>query len=423
MNSRNAIEKSVFAIVALVLSGAVWRVISSGNEGGTEGDVRTQVLLAVLYLAIAVFAMLQFHKTMQAFFRNPALLALLLLACASPVWAEASDLASRRALALVGTTLFGVVLATRYSFEEQLKILRWAFRIGAISTLLLGIGSPGRVFSAVGGGGGVRGVFPHKNILGGAMALAFLVEWYLKEKGMRGKFFRLVSLTAFGVLLLASDSLTSILTIVAALGVTWVFRVVYTRLQIPLPAIVICVIAVTLCMALVGVETGDVLGLMGRSSDITGRTQLWQAVGQTILERPLLGFGFSSFWNGASSSSVVVEHQIRWAPVYSHNGYLEIALSLGLLGLLLVAWMSASGLKRAWRQAKEGESHLDSWPLALFLFVAIHNMAECTIAWQNCLEWGVCVATIVGSDPRVRVSFEEQEEAQEPVHAGEPECV
>ncbi len=422
MNSRSAIEKSVFAIMALILSGAVWRVISGGNDGGTDGDQRTQVLLAVMYAAVVVLVVLQFRKSIQSFSRNPALLGLLLLACASPLWAEASDLVSRRALALVGTTLFGVALAARYSFEEQLKILRWAFRFGALATVMLGIGSPSRALSAAGGGGGIRGVFPHKNILGGAMALAFLVEWYLREQGIREKIVRIISLTAYAVLLVASDSLTSIVTLVAALAATWVFRVLYVRLQIPFAALVFFVLAVVGSVFLVGIEAGDVMGLMGRSSDMTGRTELWSAVGQTILQRPLLGFGFSGFWKGASSSSTLIENQIRWTPTYSHNGYLEIALSLGILGLLFVAWMLASGLKRAWHQAKEGESHLDSWPLALFLFVAIHNVAECTIAWQNCLEWGVCVATIISSDPRVRMAFEEQEVAEDFVHEAEPEC-
>lgn len=422
MNSRSAIEKSVFAIMALILSGAVWRVISGGNDGGIDGDQRTQVLLAVMYAVVIVLAVIQFRKTIQSFSRNPSLLGLLLLACASPLWAEASDLVSRRALALVGTTLFGVALATRFSLEEQLKILRWAFRIGALATVMLGIGSPSRALSAVGGGGGIRGVFPHKNILGGAMALAFLVEWYLREQGIREKIVRIASLTAYAVLLVASDSLTSIVTLVAALAATWAFRVLYARLQIPLAALAIFVLAVVGSVSLVGIEAGDVMGLMGRSSDMTGRTELWSAVGQTILQRPLLGFGFSGFWKGASSSSTLIENQIRWTPTYSHNGYLEIALSLGILGLLFVAWMLASGLKRAWRQAKEGESYLDSWPLALFLFVAIHNVAECTIAWQNCLEWGVCVATIIGSDPRVRMAFEEREVAEGFVHEAEPEC-
>jgi len=422
MNSGRAIEKSLFVIVALILSGALWRMISGGNDAGTDGDQRTQILLAIMYVVVSILAALQFRIAIQSFTRNPALLGLLILACASPLWADAPDLVSRRALALVGTTLFGVALATTYSFEDQLKILQWAFRIGALLTLMLLVISPARALSAADGGGGLRGVFPHKNILGGAMALAFLVEWFLREQKMLGKMLRIVSLCAFTILLVVSDSLTSIVTVVAALSGTWVFRTLYARRQIPFPVIAIFVVAVVGAVSLVGVEAGDVMSLMGRSSDMTGRTELWSAVVQTIMQRPILGFGFSGFWKGASPSSTVIENQIRWTPTYSHNGYLEIALSLGVLGLLFVAWMLATGLKRAWHQAKEGESYLDSWPLALFLFVAIHNVAECTIAWQNCLEWGVCVATIIGSDPRVRMAFEEQEVAEDFVHEAEPEC-
>ncbi|HKN73643.1 MAG TPA: O-antigen ligase family protein [Candidatus Acidoferrum sp.] len=423
MTLRSVLEKSIFVIVGLILSGAVWRAVSSGNESGVDGDQRTQVLLAIMYVVVAVLVALQFRASIHAFYRNPALLGLLVVACASPLWAEAPDLVLRRALALVGTTLFGVALAITYSFEEQLKILRWALRIGAFLTLILLVVSPSRALSAADGGGGIRGVFPHKNILGGAMALGFLVEWFLREQGMRGKILRIISLCAFTALLVASDSLTSIVTVAAALSATWVFRVLYARRQIPFPVLVLFVMAAVGAMALIGVETGDVMSLMGRSSDMTGRTELWNAVFQTILQRPLLGFGFSGFWKDASPSSAVIEQQIRWTPTYSHNGYLEIALSLGSIGLLLVAWMLASGLKRAWRQAKGDGSYLDSWPLALFLFVVIHNGAECTIAWQNCLEWGVCVATIVGSDPGVRMAFEEREESEDFVHATEPESL
>jgi hypothetical protein len=100
------------------------------------------------------------------------LLVLLLLACASPLWADTPDLISRRALALVGKSLFGVALATRYTFEDQLKMFRVAFRVGALLTFVLIAISPARALSGADGGGGIRGVFPHKNILGGVMALA-----------------------------------------------------------------------------------------------------------------------------------------------------------------------------------------------------------------------------------------------------------
>ena len=177
-----------------------------------------------------------------------------------------------------------------------------------------------------------------------------------------------------------------------------------------------------------GISAADVMGLLGRSSDLTGRTELWSTVFECILEKPLLGFGFSGFWKGASSSSDNVQGQIGWAPTYSHNGYLEITLSLGLVGLLLVIWLLVVLFKRSWRQGEEGDSALDSWPLAVLFFVVIHNITECTIAWQNCLEWSVCVATVIGCDPMWRaVLAEDDEEPRESMEEGaslpEPECV
>lgn len=425
MKARAAIEKGVFVIAALILTGALWRLFSSGGQNGADGDPRTQILLSVLYVIVTIFAVFRFRATLQSFLRNPALTGLLLLACVSPLWAESPDIVIRRALALLGTTLFGIVLATRYSFEEQLRIFRWAFRIGTTATLLLFIASPSRTLSAPGGGGGIRGVFPHKNILGAAMALAFIVEWYLREHQGWTKILRLLSLCAYSVLLLASDSMTSIVTVAATLSTVWMFRILHTRFHVPALALGLFLVAGVGASALVGIGVGDLMGLLGRSSDLTGRTELWKAVSDTIPERPLLGFGFSGFWKGASSSSDNVQGQIGWAPTYSHNGYLEITLSLGLVGLAFVVWMLATGFRRAKHQAEESESTLDAWPLAFFFFTVIHNMTECSIAWQNCLEWSVCVATVVGSDPRWRAAFadnEDDDSAEEYAPAAEAEC-
>jgi hypothetical protein len=63
MTSRSTIEKSVFVIVALILSGALWRAISGGNDVGTDGDQRTQVVLAFMYLAVASLVTLQFRAS------------------------------------------------------------------------------------------------------------------------------------------------------------------------------------------------------------------------------------------------------------------------------------------------------------------------------------------------------------------------
>jgi O-antigen ligase len=155
---------------------------------------------------------------------------------------------------------------------------------------------------------------------------------------------------------------------------------------------------------------------------MTGRLELWKAVVEAIGQKPILGFGFSGFWMGASAGSDTVQRQILWSPLYSHNGYLEIALSLGLVGLFLAILFLTQGFRRAWVRGHTGDSPHRFWPLALLLFVAIHNLGECSIAWQNSLEWSVCVATIVGCDPKLREAFESHEGVEDISNEPIPEC-
>lgn len=413
---RPAINKALFVIVALILSGALWRTLSSGGGNVLDGDPRTETALAAIYLMVGVLAAIRLRETLKSLWRNPALAALLLLACISPLWAESPDVVLRRAVALVGTSLFGITLATRYSFEEQLRIYRWALRLGATATIALLVVSPGRALSAADGGGGIRGVFPHKNILGTAMAMGFLVDWYLREAQGWKKTLRLVSLCIYTVLLAASDSMAAIVTVIAAMIAVWAFQVLCRRHGVPALALSLFLAVGVGAVTVAGIAPGDFISLLGRSSDLTGRTELWSAVSDAIHERPWLGYGFSGFWKGASSLSENVQLRIGWSPTYSHNGYLEIALSLGLVGLFFAVCMLATGFRRAWRQAGESDSSLDGWPLAFLLFVVIHNLAECSIAWQNCLEWSVCVAAVIRCDQRFSPALvDDREEAEEPL--------
>ena len=149
------------------------------------------------------------------------------------------------------------------------------------------------------------------------------------------------------------------------------------------------------------------MALVGRSSDLTGRTELWAWVVQMILKHPLLGYGFSGFWEGASPESEMVHSHVGWTARYSHNGYLEVALSLGLLGLVLLFMFMVKGIRRAVIAAEHKKSIQDLWPLAFLVFVLVRNMGECTMMWQNDLEWAICIATIVAADPRFkRESYE-----------------
>ncbi len=422
MFHRGLIQKLILILVAFILSGAMWRFLSagSGSDSGADGDARTQLFLAILYLAVAALALSDSPRTFLTIRRTPTILALLLLAVASSLWAETPDHVFRRAIALAGTCLFGIVLAARFTFLEQLKVLRWALRLSAVLSVAIIILGHGVLMST--GGPSARGVFNHKNRLGAAMALALLIEWYIPEQSRFLKTIKTLSFALSAALLVYSNSMTSIVTLAITVLIMWSFRVIYRRYRVLVPVLFPLLLVAGLLLGATGVSVGSLTGSMGRSSDLTGRTELWSSIASMIIERPVLGYGFSGFWEGASSEASVVESNVGWSPSYSHNGYLEITLSLGFVGLLLFLWILRTGFRRALFYAENPQSISDLWPLAFLVFFTIHNLAECSILWQNCLEWSLCVTTIMAIDPLTHLAVDSTVPEPEPASVPAAEC-
>jgi exopolysaccharide production protein ExoQ len=394
MYTRRSLENLALGVVALTLTGALMRILSGGGDT-LDGDPRAQAFLAMCYLSVIAIAVAHARWTIWVVRRNPAILILLAVAFLSAFWAEMPDLVVRRAIAVAGTTLFGLVVAIRLTFAEQLKLFRWATRAAAAMCIAVLILAPSAAFSAGVEGSNLRGIFNHKNHLGAAMALGFLIEWFFPETTRKAKLLRGLSLTVYLVLLVLSNSMTSVVAFATTFLVVYSFRFLYSRCKIPLPLLfTMLLLGAGLAMAI----ESSAVQLLGRSSDLTGRTELWSFTLNMIAKHPFLGFGLSGFWMGASQESLSVQTLLGWTPVYSHNGYLEILLSLGLVGLLLVLVIVGTGVKRVLHRARVSDSIQEMWPIAFFTFFLIHNLAECTILLQNCLEWSICITTVVSSD-------------------------
>jgi exopolysaccharide production protein ExoQ len=409
-------KEAIFVtIVAFVLTGALWRVFSGSGDATLDGDSRTQAILVLMYGGVFVMAVSQFRWTAWILTNSPALVGLLLVAFVSPVWAETPDLVFRRAISLLGTSLFGVVLASRLTLNEQARLARGVLRLAAIACLVLFVVSPSHAMSTDYGTGSARGIFPHKNLFGAAMALGLLAEWYLTEDRGASRIVKFGFLGLFSGLLVLSHSVTSIVTVGGTLAIVWLFERFHRRYHIPLPAILLFLAGLVVCIALFGIDTSSFTEMMGRSKDLTGRTDLWRSVGSMILARPLLGYGFSGFWGGASMESFAVENYVGWTPTYSHNGYLEILLNLGIVGTGLFLIFLWKGMRRAVHCAEEKVVREDLWPMGFLIFFVVHNFAECTIIWQNCFEWSLCIATVISYDPKVQAVVSGSKEEVEPV--------
>jgi O-antigen ligase len=395
MFSRRSLENAAMCVVALTLSGALMRFLSSGGDT-LDGDPRAEIFLVLCYLSVIAIAVIHLRWTLTALRRNLAVVALIVLSFLSTLWAQSPDLVFRRAVAVAGTTLFAVVISIRLTSEEQLKLFRWATRIAAGLSICLLILAPHAAIASGADGDTVRGIFNHKNHLGAAMALGFLMEWYCPETKRKAKLLRNVSLVAYLVLLVSSNSMTSVVALGATLLVTYCFNFLHVRCKLPVPLLF------TLVLVFAGVAMGVqdyATQMLGRSSDLTGRTELWSFTLNMIAKRPFLGYGLSGFWMGASDETIAIEKQLHWTPIYAHNGYLEILVSLGLVGLILFLVVFGTGIKRILSTTQLNSLSKGTWPIAFFTFFLVHNMGECTILLQNSLEWSLCVATVISSDP------------------------
>jgi exopolysaccharide production protein ExoQ len=370
------------------------RIVSGGGDS-LDGDPRSQAFLAVCYLSVVAIAVMHYRQILFVVRRNPAIFALLALACLSPFWAETPDLVARRAIAAAGTTLFGAVVAIRLTLAEQLKLFRWALRIAAGLSVALLVVAPHAAISTGADGSVLRGIFLHKNHLGATMALGALMEWCYSETTRAANLIRRLSLFLYLVLLVLSNSMTSVVAFAATLIVLYAFRLLHGRLSLPLPVVVMLILLGAVIT--MGIQS-SVTELLGRSSDLTGRTELWSFTWSMIAKRPLFGYGLSGFWMGASEESVSLQTQLGWTPVYSHNGYLEILLSLGFVGMMLFLIALGTGIRRVLSRARRNASIQDMWPLAFFSFFLVHNMAECSILMQNSLEWSLCLTTVISAD-------------------------
>jgi len=92
-----------------------------------------------------------------------------------------------------------------------------------------------------------------------------------------------------------------------------------------------------------------VTGALGRQSNFSGRTEIWAAVIPAV-SNPIVGDGFESFWIGPDVKKVWRSLAGWWHPEAlneAHNGYIEIYVNLGWIGVCLIALVLISGYRRA----------------------------------------------------------------------------
>jgi exopolysaccharide production protein ExoQ len=104
---------------------------------------------------------------------------------------------------------------------------------------------------------------------------------------------------------------------------------------------VLVLVAVPIATLLLGVG-GGALEEMGKDATLTGRTEIWRLV-LNMSGSPIFGTGFESFWLGTRADRMWNLYYFH--PTQAHNGYIEVYLELGWIGVLLLSAILIAGYR------------------------------------------------------------------------------
>jgi exopolysaccharide production protein ExoQ len=361
---------------------------TSGLASTLDGSPMDAAIFAALMVAGIIVVFLRRDRTIPLIKSSVPILIYLLYCMISITWSPFPEPAFKRWTKDVGDVVMVLILVTD---GQPIAALRRLFsRIGFIlfptSILLIRYTELGRGYDPDGVPMNV-GVTTNKNSLGlivflvslGALwnARALLID---KEAPNRAR--RLVAqgtLLTFGIVLLEmAHCATAVACFVLGSGLMLAtsLRAIRNRPGRVLALCLVIVLAGGLTMLFGGQSI--VANALGRSDNMSGRTDIWAAAIDAA-ENPVIGTGFESFWNSNAhkvAQTLTLKGFLDMSNLVSaHNGYIEVYLDLGLVGVCLIALILISGYRHA-SKAFQRDPELGSLLLAYVTTSTFYSITE-----------------------------------------------
>lgn len=364
-----------------------------------SGNIKFQVATLFIYAVGLLYLLAERARLPSLIIGNWPLLVLVGYALFSSIWSYYPDATFRRGFALLLTTTFAFYLVLRFTPRELLRMVAWALFLGAALSLVLTMLYPGSMIHHDALAGSWRGSFGHKNRLGRMMALGVVVfVLLLMERGGKLSAFNWAGMGLCAFMLAMSQSRTAwVTTAILLLMIPVLGFLRNARLPMSLR------VGSLLILGFVSVMAGThflLLGLeaLGRDLTFSGRTTIWTYAIHAGMEHSMLGAGFRSFWTPEGASYVYAR---LWAVIGNgHNGYLDVWLELGFVGLGLFSVMFVTALGRSYSRLIRSTDTAGLFYALLMIYAMIYSLTEKFLLEQSELTWMLIMVTLIYLTPR-----------------------
>ncbi|MGA7786971.1 MAG: O-antigen ligase [Xanthobacteraceae bacterium] len=306
------------------------------------GDTANQIGFSTLFLAFAAWTYCHEPRRLTLLLR-PALIGVIAWCVLSVIASWEPALAARRlAFALVVMSISAMILLLPKNLRHFSDLMAAAVLI-VLAACYLGVFLLPQYaihhasdFLEPEHAGDWRGVFPHKNDAGATMVLFVFVGFYVAR--MRSLALGAVIVALSGLFLAFTESKTAIGVLPIALILSSIIG--HSRrpaLGIGLVLAVLLIFEISSVGTVIFEPVHNLMQAIMPDATFTGRTEIWQLAVEAVAQRPITGYGYLTFF-GTPEVVYGFGNTLSWvnAATDAHNAYLNLAVTIGIPGMLLV---------------------------------------------------------------------------------------
>ncbi|WP_354229982.1 O-antigen ligase [Bradyrhizobium sp. F1.4.3] len=291
------------------------------------------------------------------------------------------------ALVLLVLCYLGVLLAPQYSIHTALDITEPQLA------------------------GDWRGSFGHKNVASPVMTILVYVGIYLSAVG---SFVMGPAVAALaGIFLIFTGGKTSS---VLCLAIYALASLVYVTRSLWLKRIICFAPLIVMNLLTVGSVASPALSAITRLLPVdptfTGRSDIWEFALSAVAEKPVIGHGYAAFWDDVTERQTAKGAEWAVTAAHSHNSYLDLAITIGLPGLLLVILILVLAPLRNFQatQAHNRSNALGKLFLTIWLFGLYYGTTETFLLERQNPIWFMFALAVAGLHFLARFQCVEQME-------------
>jgi O-antigen ligase len=336
-------------------------------------------------------------------FKDISLGILLLVLLFCPFWSFAFSTTMKATAIIFFVCTLAAHIGKRYSLEKICTMMRYAYLFTGFMSMFYAIFKPAIGIRSK----GWRGIYIHENFLGIGIALNMIL-WILNclNKPKYPWLSWTVVIISFYILQMtkSAGAFVNAIFLIGLLGLLQVLKNMSARQAF---AAIVIFMAVSIVTSILVIENWvELLSSLDKDPSLTGRTQFWPQLIEAMGKRPLLGYGYDNFWQpdrGLDNPAANIETTSGYKPPNAHNGFIQLGIELGYVGLILFGFSFFRNLALGSLFLTKSQSIESRLPLIFLAYLALQNITESNLLGPNFLWFFYVMFTVKLNDETEKI--------------------